>query len=68
MLKNSYRKKLTMNDQHGKDKTVKKQSITMTTIFGKAIEAVVAYIALWFFKPIWERIVKWWKGNNESNS
>ena len=65
MLKNSYRKKLTMNDQHGKDKPIKKQSITMTTIFGKAIEAVVAYIALWFFKPVWERIVKWWKGKDE---
>lgn len=68
MLKSSYRKKLNMNDQHGKVKPIKKQSITMTTIFGKAIEAVVAYIALWFFKPIWERTVKWWKGNNESNS
>ena len=50
------------------DKQIKKQSITMSTIIGKALEAVVAYIALWFFKPVWERIVKWWKGNNESNS
>ena len=44
---------------------IKKQSITMTTIMGKAIEAVVAYIALWFFKPGWDRLVKWWKGKDE---
>ena len=44
---------------------IKKQSITMTTIMGKAIEAVVAYIALWFFKPVWDRLVKWWKGKDE---
>tara|TARA_R100000005_G_C4933927_1_gene161573 strand:+ start:745 stop:903 length:159 start_codon:yes stop_codon:yes gene_type:complete len=50
------------------DKQIKKQSITMSTIIGKAVEAVVAYIALWFFKPVWERIVKWWKGKDESNS
>ena len=66
MLKNSYRKKLTMNDQHGKDKPIKKQSITMTTIFGKAIEAVVAYVVLVFFRPVWDRLVKWWNKNDKN--
>lgn len=47
---------------------VKSQSVTMTTILGKAIEAIVAYITIWFFKPLWEKLVKWWKGNNESNN
>jgi len=47
---------------------VKSQSVTMTTIIGKAIEAIVAYITIWFFKPFWEKLVKWWKGKNESNS
>ena len=56
-----------MSDQRGDDK-VKKQSITMSTILGKAIEAVVAYIALWFFKPVWERLVKWWNKKDESDS
>ena len=54
-----------MTSEHGGDEPVKKQSITMSTIIGKAVEAVVAYIALWFFKPVWERIVKWWKGKDE---
>ena len=56
-----------MTSDHGDDKPIKKQSITMSTIIGKAIEAVVAYIALWFFKPVWDRIVKWWK-KDETNS
>jgi|TARA_B100001094_G_scaffold276211_1_gene284275 phage shock protein PspC (stress-responsive transcriptional regulator) len=56
-----------MKDHLGDDKVIKKQSITMTTIFGKAIEAVVAYIVLWFFAPAWKRLVKWWKGKDESN-
>ena len=49
------------------NKEVKKQSITMSTIIGKAVEAIVAYIALWFFKPVWDRLVKWW-GKDETNS
>ena len=65
MLKNSYRKKLNMNDQHGKDDKIKKQSITMSTILGKAIEAVVAYVVLFFFRPVWSKLVKWWNKNND---
>ena len=57
-----------MNDQHGEEKPIKKQSITMTTIFGKAIEAVVAYVVLFFFRPVWDRLVKWWKEKDETNS
>ncbi len=49
------------------NKEVKKQSITMSTIIGKAVEAIVAYIALWFFKPVWDRLVKWWE-KDETNS
>jgi hypothetical protein len=47
------------------DKEIKKQSITMSTILGKAIEAVVAYLVLFFFKPVWDKIVEWW--NNDNN-
>jgi hypothetical protein len=49
------------------EEEIKSQSITMSTILGKAIEAVVAYIVLWFFAPAWKRLVKWWKGKDESN-
>lgn len=57
-----------MTTDHGKDQKFKKQSITMTTIIGKAIEAVVAYVVLFFFKPVWDRLVKWWKDKDETNS
>lgn len=57
-----------MTTDYGKNNKLKKQSITFSTILGKAIEAVVAYIVLFFFKPLWDRIVAWWKGNDESNS
>ena len=50
------------------DDNIKKQSITATTIFTAAVEAVVGYIIVWFFEPIWKKIVKWWKDKNESDS
>lgn len=56
-----------MTDQHGENKTIKKQSITFSTILGKAIEAVVAYIVLFFFKPVWQSIVSWWNKNKDNN-
>ena len=53
-----------MKDRLGDDKQIKKQSITMTAIFSKAIEAVVAYVVLFFFRPVWDRLVKWWNKND----
>ena len=46
----------------GDDENFKKQTITITTILTAAIEAVVGYVVVWFFEPIWKNIVKWWKG------
>ena len=40
------------------DEKIKKQSITMSTIIGKAIEAVVAYVVLFFFKTSMGQISK----------
>ena len=56
-----------MTLDHGDDKPIKKQSITMSTIIGKAIEAIVAYVVLFFFKPVWDKLVKWWK-KDDTNS
>jgi len=55
------------SQNRGDDENFKKQSITTTTIFTAAVEAVVGYIVVWFFEPIWKKIVQWWKGKNESN-
>lgn len=57
---------MTTSKKDGKE--FKQQSVTITTIFTAAVEAIVGYIVVWFFEPIWKRIVKWWKGNNESDS
>ena len=49
--------------QNSESEEVKTQSITISTIIGKAIEAIVAYITIWFFKPLWDKLVKWWNKN-----
>ena len=56
-----------MTSDHGDVKKIKKQSITMSTIIGKAIEAVVAYVVLFFFRPVWDKLVNWWK-KDDTNS
>lgn len=48
------------------DKKIKKQSITTATIFTAAVEAIVGYVVVWFFEPIWKKIVKWWKSNDDN--
>jgi len=50
-----------------KEEEIKSQSITMSTIIGKAIEAVVAYIVLWFFKPLWDNLIEWWNKKDDNN-
>jgi len=56
-----------MTDSHKhNEQEIKKQSITASTIIGKAIEAIVAYIVLWFFEPVWKKIVKWWQSNDHN--
>ena len=57
-----------MTTENGNDEEIKSQSITMSTIIGKAIEAVVAYIVLWFFKPLWDNVIEWWNKKDETNS
>lgn len=59
-----------MTDSHKhNEQEIKKQSVTMSTIIGKVIEAIIVYITIYFFKPVWEKIVSLWKNkDNESNS
>jgi len=48
-------------------KEFKKQSLTITvaSLIGAAINGIVGFIAVYFFKPVWEKIVKWWYGKEE---
>lgn len=34
--------------------------ITLASLFSSAINGIVAYIAVYFFKPVWDKIIKWW--------
>jgi cobalamin synthase len=50
------------------DKKFKIQMIPVTLVglLTSAINGIVAYIAVYFFKPLWDKLVRWW--NNESSS
>jgi hypothetical protein len=52
-----------MDSQHsGKNKKFKIQTIPITigSLITSAISAIVGYVAVYFFKPLWEKIIKWW--------
>jgi hypothetical protein len=34
--------------------------ITLGSIISSAISGIIGYIAVYFFKPLWEKIVKMW--------
>lgn len=57
-----------MDSQHNGKKSFKIQTIPLTLagLIGSAINGIVAYVAVYFFKPLWEKFIRWWK--NESNS
>ena len=51
------------------DKKIEAQNITLSTIIGKIIEAIIVYITIYFFKPVWEKMVSFWKRkDDDSNS
>jgi hypothetical protein len=41
--------------------TVISSSVTLSLIITKTIEAIVGFIAISLFKPIWDKIIKWWQ-------
>lgn len=40
---------------------IKNIPITLGSLVASAISGIVGYIAVYFFKPIWNKIVKKWK-------
>lgn len=42
-------------------RTIKKQAIGITFIIEAALQGIIAFIAAYFFKPLWEKLVKYWK-------
>ena len=49
------------------DKKIEKQSVTVSTIIGKVIEAIIVYITIYFFKPVWAKIVGMWKKKDDKS-
>lgn len=40
---------------------IKKQSVTITigSIVTSSVHAIIGYVAVYFFKPLWDKFVKW---------
>lgn len=43
-------------------------SITAATVAGAAVEAIVGYIAVYFFAPAWKKLAKTWEKKDESKT
>lgn len=54
-----------MQKKDGKSFKAKVQMIpvTLAGLISSALNGIIAYVAVYFFKPIWEKLMKWW--NNE---
>jgi len=46
-----------MKQKDGKKLKSQMISVTIASIINSAINGVVAYVAVYFFKPLWEKIV-----------
>jgi hypothetical protein len=44
--------------ENEEDSVIEKQSLTFGSICLTIIHAIIGYIAIYFFKPIWSKIVK----------
>lgn len=57
-----------MDSQHNGNgkKLFKIQTIPLTLagLIGSAINGIVAYIAVYFFKPLWEKTIHWWNNKD----
>jgi hypothetical protein len=47
---------------------VKSQGVILDTIVIKSVEAIIGYIAIWLFKPVWRKIIGLWNTKNETDS
>lgn len=55
---------MTLDSDSNKYKT-QSVSVTLCGLIGAAINGIVAYIAVYFFKPLWEKIVKVWNKDDQ---
>jgi uncharacterized membrane protein len=48
-----------MKSKDGKKFSIQTISITLAGLIGSALNGIIAYVAVYFFKPLWEKIVKY---------
>lgn len=48
-----------MKLKDGKKFKIQMVPITLAGLVTSAINGIIAYIAVYFFKPLWEKIVSW---------
>lgn len=47
---------------------VKSQTVvTLGTIIAAAINGIIGYVAVYFFQPIWIKIIKWWNSDKSKS-
>jgi hypothetical protein len=46
-----------MSDKKFKIQTI---PITISSLIVSALNGIIGYIAVYFFKPAWEKLIKWW--------
>lgn len=49
-----------MKLKDGKKFKIQMVPITLAGLVTSAINGIIAYIAVYFFRPLWEKIVFWW--------
>jgi hypothetical protein len=49
-----------MKKKDGNDLDIQCVTVTLAGLVGSAINGIIAYIAVYFFKPLWEKFMKWW--------
>lgn len=42
-------------------RTIKKQAIGIAFIIEAALQGIIAFIAAYFFKPLWEKSIQYWR-------
>lgn len=52
-----------MKSKDGKKFKIQMVTITLAGLINSAVNGIIAYIAVYFFKPLWDKFMKWWKND-----
>jgi hypothetical protein len=42
-------------------------ALTVSGIINASVSGIVSFIAVYFFSPIWEKIINWWNNKKEDS-